>query len=146
MKRVPQDTDRSAMVWEKLESLTITIKHRPYYLNPHWTLLFRLPSPAHLALYTSSVQLCQQHDHPFRQHYNRPSRTQRDAHIHSTVTILTVHLLRTVQSLQISITYDTSLPILRRRLVHFMSPDDGSTAIDLPTGVACHALLRLKKI
>lgn len=141
LKRVPQDMDRSAMVREKLESLTI--KHRPYYLNPHWTLLFRLPSPAHLALYTSSVQFCQ-HDYPFRQHYNRPSRTHRDAHIHSTVTILTVHLLRTVQSLQISITYDGSLPSLRRRLVHFMSPDDGSTAIDLPTGVACHALLRLK--
>lgn len=131
LKRIPQDTDRSAMGLEKLRSLTI--EHQPPHAVSHWILLFRLPKPAHLALYVIIAQTSYPpDDHSFRSSYTRPLRTQRDGHIHRRATIPKVQFTP----------YDSVIPALhlfrmeqffsfmpRRRLIRFTSPDGVTLSI-----------------
>ena len=104
LKRIPQDTDRSAMGLEKLGSPTI--EHQPPDAVSHWILTFRLPKPAHPALYMIIAQTSYPpDDYPFRSSCTRPSRTQGDGHIPTKATIVKVPFtpFRSIQSLQLSI-------------------------------------------
>jgi len=135
-KRIPQDTDRLAMALEKLGSLTIG--HQPPHAVPHW-ILFRLPKPAHLALYMIIAQLAttRRSFFPLLLHsiITNPEGRSHTHEGHDSQG--PIHSVRSSRSSSLPLLMEQSFNFIpRRRLIRLTSPDGVSNSIYRLTGRA----------